>query len=124
MKLQSLTKALGASIVAVCAIAQLSADVVETKSGSRITGKVVKIDGSSVIVSTDFAGEIKVKQSEVTSIATDEPLNVRLDGGTVIPNVRAVRRLIAMPNWVGYSTGIRLAFSPRTTRAAILVQFE
>ena len=44
----------------------------------------MKIDGSSVIVSTDFAGEIKVKQSEVTSIATDEPLNVRLDGGTVI----------------------------------------
>jgi Protein of unknown function, DUF481 len=84
MKLPTLTQAFAACIVAVCAVAQLSADVVETKSGSRITGKVVKIDGSSVVVDTDFAGEIKVKQSEVVSIATEAPLNFRLEGGTVI----------------------------------------
>jgi hypothetical protein len=84
MKLQSLTKALVACTVAVCAVAQLSADVIETKSGSRITGKVIKIDGTSVIVNTDFAGDIKVKQSEVVTIATDEPLNFRFEGGTVI----------------------------------------
>jgi putative salt-induced outer membrane protein YdiY len=84
MKLQTLTKALAACALAVCAVAQLSADVVETKSGARIPGKITKIDGTTVIVDTDFAGEIKVKQSEVTKIATDDPLNVRLEGGTVI----------------------------------------
>lgn len=89
MKLHSLTKAFAACTVALCAVAQLSADVVETKSGSRITGKVVKIDGSSVFVDTDFAGEIKVKQSEVVTIATEEPLNVRLEGGTVIQGTLA-----------------------------------
>ena len=84
MKLQTLSKALAACAVAACAAVQLSADVVETKSGSRIQGKVVKIDGSTILVDTDFAGEIKVKQGEVVSIVTDEPLNYRLDGGTVI----------------------------------------
>jgi putative salt-induced outer membrane protein YdiY len=84
MKLQTFTKAVLACALAVCAVAQLSADVVETKSGSRIVGKVQKIDGSSVVVETDFAGELKVKQGEVVSITTDEPLNVRLEGGTVI----------------------------------------
>ncbi|ATC63924.1 hypothetical protein CMV30_08145 [Nibricoccus aquaticus] len=84
MKLHTLTKAFAACIVAVSAVAQLSADVIETKSGSRITGKVVKIDGSSVVVNTDFAGDIKVKQSEVVSISTEAPLNIRLAGGTVL----------------------------------------
>ncbi len=84
MKLQSLTKALAACTAALCAVAQLSADVVETKNGSRISGKVVKIDGNSVIVETDFAGAIKVKQADVVAITTDAPFNVRLEGGTVI----------------------------------------
>lgn len=84
MKLQSLTKALAAGIVAVCAVAQLSADIVETKSGSRIVGKIVKIEGGAVVVNTDFAGDIQVKQSEVVSLNTDEPLNVRIDGGVVV----------------------------------------
>jgi hypothetical protein len=84
MKLQTFTKAFAACIAAVCAVAHLSADVVETKSGSRITGKVLKIDGSAVVVDTDFAGEIKVKQSEVVNITTEAPLNFRLEGGTVI----------------------------------------
>jgi hypothetical protein len=84
MKLHTLTKALAASLLAACAAAQLSADVVETKNGTRITGKVTKIDGSVVVVTTDFAGDVKVKQSEVVSITTDEALNFRLAGGSVL----------------------------------------
>jgi len=61
---------------------QLSADVVETKGGARIVGKVAKIDGGSVIVSTDYAGVLTIKQSEVTAISTDAPLAVRLASGT------------------------------------------
>ncbi len=64
--------------------AKLSADVVETKSGARIVGKVSKIDGGSVVVATDFAGSITIKQSEVTSITTDAPVAVRLASGTRI----------------------------------------
>lgn len=61
---------------------QLSADVIETKSGARIVGKVTMIDGGSVVVSTDYAGPIVIKQSEVTAITTDAPIAVRLASGT------------------------------------------
>ncbi len=60
----------------------LSADVVETKSGARIIGKVTKIDGGAVTVSTDYAGAITIKQSEVAGITTDGPIAVRLASGT------------------------------------------
>lgn len=58
------------------------ADVVETKNGARIIGKVTKIDGGAVTVSTDYAGAITIKQSEVTGITTDAPVAVRLASGT------------------------------------------
>lgn len=61
---------------------RLAADTVETKSGAKIVGKVEKIDGGSVVVSTDYAGTITIKQAEVTSIVTDAPVAVRLSSGT------------------------------------------
>jgi len=70
-------------IVAVGAI-RLAADVVETKSGARIVGKVTKIDGGTVSVSTDYAGTIAIKQSEVAAINTDAAVAVRLASGTRI----------------------------------------
>ncbi len=70
-----------ASVFALLA-ATASADTVDTKSGARIIGKVTKIDGGSVTVSTDYAGTITIKQSEITSITTDAPIAVRLSSGT------------------------------------------
>ncbi|MEO5961231.1 MAG: hypothetical protein ABIZ49_10105, partial [Opitutaceae bacterium] len=56
--------------------------MVETKSGARIVGKIVKIDAGSIAVETDFAGTIAIKQAEVTSLSTDGPIAVRLASGT------------------------------------------
>jgi len=64
--------------------ALVSADVVETKNGARLVGKVLKIDGSDLTLETEYAGTIKVKQSEVASVTTEAPLNVRLEAGTVL----------------------------------------
>ena len=64
--------------------ANLTADVVETKSGARIVGKVSKIDGGAVVVDTSYAGSITIKQSEVAAITTDAPVAVRLATGTRI----------------------------------------
>jgi hypothetical protein len=61
-----------------------SADIVETKNGARIVGKVTKIDGGNVIVATDYAGELTIKQSEVSSLTTDAPVVVRLATGTTL----------------------------------------
>lgn len=60
----------------------LSADIVETKSGARLTGKITKIDAGSVVIDTDYAGTITVKQSEVTGLSTEAPVAVRLASGT------------------------------------------
>jgi hypothetical protein len=62
----------------------LLADVVETKNGAHLVGKVTQIDGSTVYLTTDYAGDIKIKQSEVITVTTDAPLNVRLASGTVL----------------------------------------
>ncbi len=62
----------------------LRADVVETKDGARLIGKVVQIDGTNLTLETAYAGTLKIKQGEVTSVTTDSPIAVRLEGGTVL----------------------------------------
>jgi hypothetical protein len=48
--------------------------VVETKNGARIVGQVTKIEGGKVfIVSTAYAGDLTIKQSEVTAITPRRP---------------------------------------------------
>lgn len=61
---------------------RLAADVVETKSGAKITGTVSRIADGHVHVVTDYAGTVTIRQDAVTAIHTDAPLAVRLDSGT------------------------------------------
>jgi hypothetical protein len=69
-----------AVLASLCAL-RAAADVVVTTNGARIVGKITSIDGGTVFVSTDYAGDIKVKQSLVASIETDRPVSVRLSNG-------------------------------------------
>jgi hypothetical protein len=62
--------------------APLAADTVDTKGGAHLIGKITKIDSNLVYLHTDYAGDITIKQSEVARLATDQPVAVRLDGGT------------------------------------------
>lgn len=74
-----------AALGAAAAITSLAfGDVVETKNGARLVGKVVKIDGTAILLNTEYAGEIKVKQADVVSVTTDTPHFVRLSSGTVL----------------------------------------
>lgn len=84
MNKNNLLRASLALLVGALGAAKLTADVVETKNGARIVGKVAKIDEGAVLVETSFAGTISIKQSEVTSINTDAPVAVRLASGTRI----------------------------------------
>ena len=70
--------------VAVLATAalRLAADTIETKNGSRLVGKITKIDAGDVVIATDYAGTVTVKQSEVVSLTTDGPVAMRLESGT------------------------------------------
>lgn len=69
----------------VCALAgmpRLSADVVEMKNGARDVGKITSVHDGVVTIETEYAGQIKVKQSMVVSITTDHSVSVRLADGT------------------------------------------
>jgi hypothetical protein len=63
---------------------RVSADTVDVKNGARIIGKITKIDSGAVVVATDYAGTITIKQSQVTAITTDAPVALRLESGTRI----------------------------------------
>jgi putative salt-induced outer membrane protein YdiY len=65
-------------------VGTLAADVVETKDGARIVGTVTRLEDGNVFVKTTYAGDIAIKQSEVTGITTDSPVTVRLSSGTVL----------------------------------------
>jgi putative salt-induced outer membrane protein YdiY len=89
MNITRTLSSLAAALLAALSASLASADVVETRSGARLVGTVTKIDGSAITLSTDYAGEIKVKQSEVVNLTTDNPLFMRLAAGTVIEGTAA-----------------------------------
>jgi hypothetical protein len=57
------------------------ADVIVTKTGSTINGKIQGIVGGKIKIVTDFSGEIEVDQSQVEKMTTDEPIFVSVKGG-------------------------------------------
>ena len=60
------------------------ADQITLKNGDRLSGKIVKSDGSKLVVQTELIGEVSVDLSAVNSITSDQPLYVTLaDGRTV-----------------------------------------
>jgi len=59
----------------------LFADAIVLKNGDRISGKILKTDGSAVVVKTDYAGEVKIDLIAVAAMTSDAPLNVALKGG-------------------------------------------
>lgn len=77
-------KVLGAFMSLLAASALLSADTIETKSGARLVGTVKAVSGGSIVLETDYAGPITIKQSEVVKIETEKPLVIRLAGGTTM----------------------------------------
>ncbi|OHE82193.1 MAG: hypothetical protein A3G75_04105 [Verrucomicrobia bacterium RIFCSPLOWO2_12_FULL_64_8] len=63
---------------------ELPADVVETRNGARLVGKITKIDGGTVFLATDYAGDLGIKQAEIVRLSTDADVFVRLATGTTI----------------------------------------
>ncbi len=68
----------------VFAASRLAGDVVETRNGARLVGSITLITDGNVHLKTEYAGEIVVKQSEVTAISTDSEIAVRLASGSVL----------------------------------------
>jgi hypothetical protein len=70
------TAAVVLAILAIVAVAA-RADTVTLKDGSVIHGKITSIVGGVVSLATGFAGDLAIKQDQVTSFETDEPVFVK-----------------------------------------------
>src|ERR1700694_2626423 len=66
------------------------ADQVTLKNGDRLTGSIVKSDAKTLLIKTEFAGEVNVQWDAVSAMVSSQPLHLALKGGqTVVGTVTA-----------------------------------
>lgn len=70
------------SVFALCHV--LFADQVVLKNGDRLTGTVTKSDGKTLLLKTEFAGDITIQWPAVQEITSSQPLHVALQNGETV----------------------------------------
>jgi putative salt-induced outer membrane protein len=60
------------------------ADQVTLKNGDRLSGTITKSDGKTLVLKSDYAGDVTVKFDAIQSITSTGDLNVTLGGKTVV----------------------------------------
>src|SRR5882672_12850508 len=60
------------------------ADQVIMKNGDRLSGTILKSDGETLSLKTEFAGEVKIKWAAIEQLSSDRPLYVLLKDGQII----------------------------------------
>lgn len=64
------------------------ADQVTLKNGDRLTGSIVKSDAKTLLIKTEFAGDVNVQWEAVSVIVSSQPLHLALkDGQTIVGTV-------------------------------------
>ncbi|HQR31686.1 MAG TPA: DUF481 domain-containing protein [Blastocatellia bacterium] len=74
----------------VCFAANLSAlaDELKLKNGDRLTGSIIKADGKTLTLKTDYAGTITIATEAIAEVVSKEPLYVALsDGKTLVGKI-------------------------------------
>ena len=59
----------------------LFADQVTLKNGDTVSGQIIKKDGNTLTVKSEFMGEVTIPWSAVTAVKSDNPLYVKLPAG-------------------------------------------
>lgn len=59
-------------------------DQLTLKNGDRLSGQIVKTDGKSIVLKSEFAGTVAVQLDAVESITSDKPIHLTLSDGQVI----------------------------------------
>lgn len=75
---------LSALIVFLGLASAVFADQITLKNGDHLTGTVVKSDGKTLVLHTEFAGDVTVQFDAVTQITTDKALHVALSNGKTV----------------------------------------
>jgi putative salt-induced outer membrane protein len=60
------------------------ADQITLKNGDHLSGKIVKSDGKTLVLHTEFAGDVTIQFAAITQITTDEALHVALSTGKTV----------------------------------------
>jgi putative salt-induced outer membrane protein YdiY len=71
---------LAISILSVLAYPAL-ADQLSLKNGDRLSGNILKSDAKTVVLHTDYAGDVTLKWDSIEAIQTSQPLHVELQEG-------------------------------------------
>ncbi len=83
-----MSKFLSFSIICILLImlcpSHIFADQIVLKNGDKLTGKIIKKDGDSIVIQTEFAGTVTIKWDAVEKIIADEPVNIKLSDGQLI----------------------------------------
>ncbi len=62
----------------------LLADQVTLKNGDRLSGSIVKSDDKSLVLKTDYAGQLTIQWTAVQAINSTQPLNLALKNGQTV----------------------------------------
>jgi len=83
------------SLLAFCPM--LFADQVVLKNGDRLTGTITKSDAKTLLIKTEFAGDVTVQWPAVQEITSTQPLHVAtLEGKTVVGPVTTTDGTLAV----------------------------
>jgi len=66
---------------AVCAVSVLTADQITLSNGDKITGTVIKKEGATLTIKSEFLGEVSMPWSSVAGLTSDTQLYVVLPTG-------------------------------------------
>jgi putative salt-induced outer membrane protein len=62
----------------------LFADQIVLKNGDRLTGTITKSDDKTLLIKTEFAGDVTVQWDAVQQITSTQPLHVAVAGGKTV----------------------------------------
>src|ERR1700682_3983446 len=69
------------AILVLAAALAARADQVTLKNGDRLTGSIVNSDGKTLLIKTEFAGDVTVQWDAITGIESSGKLNLTLKDG-------------------------------------------
>ncbi len=72
----------GLSVFAFCSA--LFADQVVLKNGDRLTGTITKSDDKTLLIKTEFAGDVTVQWPAIQEVTSTQPLHVALSNGKTV----------------------------------------
>jgi len=70
--------------LAIVSSTALWADQIELKNGDRLTGSIEKSDGKTLLLKTEFAGEVSVQWAWIQAITSTQPLHVGTNNGKTV----------------------------------------